>query len=163
MTDKVFFDRINRLDKLISDWMVKGNIVETTPAAVMELLIVNGIYMYDNRNGKPFRDDIRQLRDNGILHLFRYIEVQQGHKEGPWHIYRKRYNAYDAILDREIVIKFFGNNKALSSVLSKNRTVSDNFFKKYGKHYKTVSEYYNDNRLSVNIIDLKEDCPQLFS
>lgn len=81
MPDKGFFDRINQVDRLIYDWMVRNNITETTPAAVMELLIFNGIYTYDNRNGKPFRDDLRELRDHGILHLFKYLDVRRRMKE----------------------------------------------------------------------------------
>lgn len=305
MLGRDFFIRINQIDKLIYDWMDKRNVVKTTPAEIIEFLISKEVYASNNRNGKLFRDDLRVLRDNEILHLFKYIDVKQEYEGSTWHIYKKNNSAYDAfdlilnfssgekltrdierlesnlrnmtqlqvakfvqandighsalhsalmikniagqinvivhtlgilnsipfileageviesvslgannagskfdlvtdrriaefkfinwkgkdtirqnntfidffnlvecntikkkclyILDRKIVIKFFSNNRAISSVLSKNRTASDSFFNKYGKRYKTVLEYYTDKRLCVDIIDLNEVCPEIFS
>lgn len=120
MPDKGFFDRINQVDRLIYDWMVRNNITETTPAAVMELLIFNGIYTYDNRNGKPFRDDLRELRDHGILHLFKYLDVQQENEGSSWHIYRKHNSAYDAF---DMILNFSSGEKLTKDIERFERNV----------------------------------------
>lgn len=70
---------------------------------------------------------------------------------------------YLYILDKELVLKFFNNNRALTSVLSKNRATHENFFEKYGEQYKTVSQYYNDKKHMVEIVDMKDVCPNIFN
>ncbi len=66
------------------------------------------------------------------------------------------------ILDKAKVVKFFNNNRALKSVLSKNEATSKHFFSLYNNKYTTVSQYYHDKKNSVDIVDLHDICPDLF-
>lgn len=56
-------------------------------------------------------------------------------------------------------IRFLNNRRAIRSVLSKNQAVSQQFYEKYGDKYSVVSEYYNDVKHLVEIIDLKNIVP----
>ena len=69
---------------------------------------------------------------------------------------------YLYILNKEEVFKFFGNNRALESVLSKDKTTRECFFDLYGNKYNTVSQYFHDKRNFVEIVDLKDICPDIF-
>ncbi len=66
------------------------------------------------------------------------------------------------ILDKRNVLKFFNNNRALDSVLSKNESTRKHFYDLYGKQFSTVSQYYDYKKLEVEIIDLNEVCPGVF-
>lgn len=65
---------------------------------------------------------------------------------------------YLYILNKEEVFKFFGNNRALESVLSKDKSTREHFFDLYPNKYNTVSQYFNDKRNLVEIVDLKDIC-----
>lgn len=69
---------------------------------------------------------------------------------------------YLYILDKPKVLRFFNNNRALKSVLSKNEATKNHFFSLYNNKYATVSQYYSDKKDIVKIIDLNEICPNLF-
>jgi hypothetical protein len=66
------------------------------------------------------------------------------------------------VLSKNQVISFLSNNRALHSVLSKNKSVYDRFNAIYQGRYRTVSEYYNDKRHLVEIVDLLELMPMCF-
>ena len=66
------------------------------------------------------------------------------------------------IFDKEKVLKFFNNNRALTSILSKNEATKKHFFGLYGNKYTTVSQYYNDKMNMVDIVDLYDVCPDIF-
>lgn len=66
------------------------------------------------------------------------------------------------IFDKEKVVKFFNNKRALTSILSKNEATKKHFIGLYGNKYTTVSEYYQDKRNLVEIVDLKDICPDIF-
>lgn len=93
-------------------------------------------------------DTIRQ--NNTFKDFFKLVEAST----------EKKKNLY--ILDKEKVIKFFNNNRALKSILSKIQNVKDNFYKLYGDKYKTVSQYYCDKKHLVEIIDLSQICKNIF-
>lgn len=93
-------------------------------------------------------DTIRQ--NNTFKDFFQLVEAST----------EKKRNLY--ILDKEKVLNFFNNNRALKSVLSKNQSVKDNFYKLYGDKYKTVSQYYSDKKHLVEIIDLSHICKNMF-
>ena len=63
---------------------------------------------------------------------------------------------YLYVFDKDIVLKFFNNNRALKSVLSKNETTRNNFYNKYGNKYRTVSEYYKDTHQRVKIVEIPQ-------
>lgn len=69
---------------------------------------------------------------------------------------------YLYILNKEEVLKFFGNNRAIESVLSKDKATRERFFDLYGNKYNTVSQYFHDKRNLVEIVDLKDICPGIF-
>jgi hypothetical protein len=56
---------------------------------------------------------------------------------------------------------FLSNRRALTSVLSKNRAVSDRFFALYGKAFMTVAEFYETVSDQVEIVDLGDLVPAL--
>ncbi len=72
-------------------------------------------------------------------------------------------NKYIYLTGKKQFLKFLNNSRSLSSVLSKNRKTSDNFFIKYDNKYKIVSEYYNHKKSEVNICDLYDVAPEMFS
>lgn len=76
--------------------------------------------------------------------------------------YETNKKKYLYILDKAKVVKFFSNNRALKSVLSKNEATSKHFFSLYDNKYTTVSQYYHDKKNSVDIVDLHDICPNIF-
>ncbi len=63
------------------------------------------------------------------------------------------------VVGKEEPMRFLNNRRAISSVLSKNDAIKREFYEKYGDKYARVSEYYNDVKHLVEIIDLKELVP----
>lgn len=63
------------------------------------------------------------------------------------------------VLDKQQPLKFLKNNRSISSVLSKNQTARERFANMYGNNYRTVSEYYEDVKDIIDIIDLKDSVP----
>ncbi len=76
--------------------------------------------------------------------------------------YETNKKKYLYILDKAKVVKFFSNNRALKSILSKNEATSKHFFSLYDNKYTTVSQYYHDKKSSVDIVDLHDICPNIF-
>lgn len=56
-------------------------------------------------------------------------------------------------------MKFLTNNRALSSVLSKNEAVARRFREAHGDRFRTVSEYWATVAASIDIIDLADVVP----
>jgi hypothetical protein len=65
------------------------------------------------------------------------------------------------VLGTEHPLKFLNGNRALDSVLSKNEATRRAFYDKYDDRYKVVSQYYNDTKHLVEIIDLTGIVPEL--
>ena len=66
------------------------------------------------------------------------------------------------VLSKKQITKFLDNNRALPSVLSKNKNAYDRFYRINGSRYNTVYEYYRDKRHLVEIVDLEEIMPKCF-
>lgn len=77
-------------------------------------------------------------------------------------LYKTDKKKYLYVLDKGVVLKFFNNKRALNSILSKNETTRRNFYNIYGNQYKTVSEYYSDNKHKVEIIEIRDIDNDLF-
>lgn len=57
-------------------------------------------------------------------------------------------------------IQFFKGSRDLKSVLSKDRQLSDSFFKKYGNKYSIVNEFYHEFQDLIKIVDLQALVPE---
>lgn len=95
------------------------------------------------------RDTIRQ---NNTFKDFYYLAEELTYK-------RK----YLYLIDPTRAITFFNGNRALSSVLSKDTHLSERFYKKYKNKYVRVYEYYKDKCDDVEIVDLRNIAPKLWS
>ncbi|MHB8064918.1 MAG: hypothetical protein ACYDG2_20235 [Ruminiclostridium sp.] len=103
-------------------------------------------FKFINWSGK--QDAIRQ---NSVFKDFFELEVYKTDKK-----------KYLYVLDKDVVLKFFTNNRALDSVLSKNETTRRNFYSTYGSRYRTVSEYYKENNSKVEIVEIRDLDMELF-
>ncbi len=56
-------------------------------------------------------------------------------------------------------LRFLSNNRALHSVLSKNRAIEERFRKAHGEQFQTVSSYWNTVKDAIEIVDLREVVP----
>ncbi len=66
---------------------------------------------------------------------------------------------YLYVLGKEMPIKFFQGGRALSSVLSKNRHVDEEFHRRFGNKFTRVNEYYQQWKNEVELVDLREILP----
>lgn len=79
--------RVNRAEVIIKDWMIKNNQVCTTPEECFDNLVKAGIYNYSrNQKASEFREDLRNLRDNGKIDIFTEIKVHQTIPRSSWKI-----------------------------------------------------------------------------
>lgn len=78
-------------------------------------------------------------------------------------IYKTDKKKYLYVLDKDVVLKFFNNNRALESVLSKNETTKRNFYNIFKNKYSTVSEYYKENNAKVDIVEIRDLDKELFT
>jgi len=76
--------------------------------------------------------------------------------------YKTDRKKYLYVLDRDVVVKFFNNNRALDSVLSKNETTRKKFYNIYGDIYSTVADYYKENNNKVEIVEIRDFDKELF-
>jgi hypothetical protein len=67
------------------------------------------------------------------------------------------------VLGTEQPLRFLGNKRALSSVLSRNAKLATRFSDLYGERFKTVDEYWKSVKDRVELIDLREIVPLLSS
>lgn len=63
------------------------------------------------------------------------------------------------LLNKDIVLKFLSNNRAIKSVLSRNIKGYEKFIHLHGNKYTTVSEYYHDKKHLIEIIDINDIFP----
>jgi hypothetical protein len=68
---------------------------------------------------------------------------------------------YLYVLGTEYPLKFFNARRSLSSVLSKNEAVRDQFRGRFGDQYQRVGEYFLAHRDKVFIEDISEFVPEL--
>jgi hypothetical protein len=65
------------------------------------------------------------------------------------------------VLGTEHPLRFLANNRALSSVLSKNISLAERFRDLHGEDFGTVSDYWETVKDRVEVIDLREVVPTL--
>jgi hypothetical protein len=65
------------------------------------------------------------------------------------------------VLGTEHPLRFLGNRRALSSVLSKNASLAKRFRELHGENFKTVNEYWATVKDRIEIVDLHEVIPAL--
>lgn len=66
------------------------------------------------------------------------------------------------VLDKEHPLRFLGNRRAISSVLSKNASASERFHAAHGDKFKTVREYWATVEPLVDVVDLRDVVPRAF-
>lgn len=60
------------------------------------------------------------------------------------------------VIGTEFPIKFFRSGRALPAILKNNARLGNSFTSKYGTKYKTVREYYEENKDRVTIKDVRD-------
>jgi hypothetical protein len=65
------------------------------------------------------------------------------------------------VVGKATPMRFLGNRRALSSVLSKNSAVATRFHELHGDNFPTVRDYYESVRELVEIVDLRDLVPGL--
>lgn len=70
---------------------------------------------------------------------------------------------YLYIIGLEHPLKFLNGSRAITSVLSRNAKLSNDFQNKYRTRFRIVSEYYNYRKHLVEIIDINQVMPSLAS
>jgi hypothetical protein len=63
------------------------------------------------------------------------------------------------VVDQEHPMRFLRHNRAISSVLSKNRAVEERFHRAHGARFATVSEYWSTIADRVEIVDPRDVVP----
>jgi len=66
---------------------------------------------------------------------------------------------YMYVIGKDIPLNFLYGRRAISSVLSRNTRLWEDFQESYGERYKTVREYYTDKKDAVFLEDLREVAP----
>jgi hypothetical protein len=67
------------------------------------------------------------------------------------------------VVGKEQPVRFLNNQRAIASVLSKNRAVEHKFRETHGDSYRTVREYWRAVHDLVEIVDLRDVVPHLQS
>jgi hypothetical protein len=67
------------------------------------------------------------------------------------------------VVDASYPLRFLNGGRAIASVLSKSNAKLGEFRRHYGSQYVTVSQYYNDVKDLVEIIDLADVVPELMT
>jgi len=65
------------------------------------------------------------------------------------------------VVGKEIPLRFLANQRAISSVLSKNAAIAQRFAELHGDDFRTVRDYYEAVRGRVEIVDLASIVPGL--
>jgi len=95
-----------------------------------------------------WRGGSESIRQNSLfIDLFSLVE-HEAHRQ-----------RYLYVVGKEEPMRFLMHRRSISSVLSKNRAVWEEFRSKHGEKHSVVSEYYNAVRHLVRIVDLKDVVP----
>ena len=84
------------------------------------------------------------IRQNSIFKDFYYLSEYES----------KGKKKYLYVFNLEIIKKFLTSKRSFSSILSKDKKLSKDFYYKYKKRYKTINDYYQDFKNRVIICDL---------
>ncbi len=90
-----------------------------------------------------WRGGAETIRQNAVFKDFYLLESKKSSK-------RK----YLYLLGTEHAMAFFRGQRMLSSVLSRNRKLADQFSDRFGSTYNTVGDYYAAHRTAVQIADV---------
>ncbi len=85
------------------------------------------------------------IRQNSIFKDFFYLAEEDTQK-----------SRYLYLLETERPLRFFNGKRILSSVLSRNQRLRDDFLAKYGESFRVVRDYYEYRRSKVDVIDLRD-------
>lgn len=68
--------KAGRIDQVVRDYFEKNKSVEEIPAKnLMKTFIEKGIFLKDQKDGKPIRDFLRELDAAGKLSLLKHVKV----------------------------------------------------------------------------------------
>lgn len=84
------------------------------------------------------------IRQNQLFKDFFYLAEHAGAKRRCLYVF-----------DTQYPLKFFNGRRRLSSVLSHNRALRDDFYNRHSDRYRVVSEYFLDNKERVELIGLR--------
>jgi hypothetical protein len=84
------YSQVVKMGYVIQDFLEKNEKFDAKPPELMTLLIENGFFKYDIREGKPLRDVLRKLDDNDLLYLLPQVRVDRMGVNRQWffNIYR---------------------------------------------------------------------------
>jgi hypothetical protein len=84
------YSQVVKMGYVIQDFLENNNKFDVKPPELMGLLIENGFFKYDIREGKPLRDVLRKLDDNDLLYLLPQVRVDRMGVNRQWffNIYR---------------------------------------------------------------------------
>jgi hypothetical protein len=139
-------------------------ILLSLPHILAEDEIVQSLSLGAGSTGRRF-----DLETNRRVAEFKFIQWQGGSEAIRQNqLFKDFYNLaefktnktkYMYVLGKEIPIRFFNGNRALSSVFSKNTRLWRGFQEKYGRRFSVVKDYYSFRKDDVQIIDLCEVIP----
>ncbi|RZJ30282.1 MAG: hypothetical protein EOO48_05360 [Flavobacterium sp.] len=81
--------QIVKMGYAIQKYLEQTNRFDVTPPELMDLLIEQGYFKYDVREGKPLRDVLRKLDDDDMLYLLPQLRVDRMDVNRRWF-----FNAY---------------------------------------------------------------------
>lgn len=90
-----------------------------------------------------WRGGAETIRQNAVFKDFYLLESDESEKQ-----------KYLYLLGTEKALAFFHSQRKLSSILSRNRKLADQFSDRFGSTYKTVGEYYAAHETEVQIADV---------
>jgi len=82
-----FDKRITLISRFIQEWLHEHDKDYAIPKDVIDYLIEKEVYTYDNKNGRPLRDDLRRLRQKGEMEKIRGLKYKE-HTNPRWYFYK---------------------------------------------------------------------------
>jgi len=80
--------RIIKADNIIFSWMRTTSKIVVTPEDCMPILHQNDIYVQKRRDGLPFRNDLRKMRElHPLSYETGYLRYEQEHDKSHWFIF----------------------------------------------------------------------------
>ena len=78
------YAQIVKMGYVIQKYLLENNLFDVSPPQLMDLLIDQGYFKYDIREGKPLRDVLRKLDDNDMLYLLPQVRVDRMEVNRRW-------------------------------------------------------------------------------
>lgn len=76
--------KIIRMGYVIQEYLKKMNLIDAKPKDLMSMLIENGFFTRDNKEGRPLRDILRELDDNDKLYFLPQVTADRRAKNVYW-------------------------------------------------------------------------------